>query len=153
MPIQDIHEFITELESNGELKRVKTEVDSDLEVAEIMRRGMYSDGPAILFENIKGYNMPVLGNAFGSMKRLEIGLEMTDFTEIGQRIADMTKMDVPSGFLNKIKKLPELSKMTASFPKAEASGPVTEITSSDASFEDLPILKSWPNDSGRNLSL
>ena len=48
--------------------------------------------------------MPVLGNAFGSMRRLEIGLEMTDFTEIGQRITDMTKMDMPSGILNKIKK-------------------------------------------------
>ena len=120
MPIEDIHEFISELEKNGELKRVKTEVDSELEIAEIMRREMYSDGPAILFENVKGFDMPVLGNAFGSMKRLEIGLEMTDFTEIGKRITDMTKMDVPSGLLNKIKKLPELSKMTASFPKSES---------------------------------
>ena len=153
MPIEDTHEFITELEKNGELKRVKTEVDSNLEIAEILRREMYSNGSAILFENVKGYDMPVLGNAFGSMKRLEIGLEMTDFTEIGQRIADMTKMDVPSGLLNKIKKLPELSKMTASFPKAETNGPVTEVTSSDASFDDLPILKSWPNDAGRFITL
>ena len=153
MVIEDIRDFISELEKQGELKRVKTEVDSDLEIAEIMRREMYSDGPAILFENVKGYDMPVLGNAFGSMKRLEIGLEMKDFTEIGQRIADMTKMDVPSGLLNKIKKLPELSKMTASFPKAETSGPVTEITSSDASFDDIPILKSWPDDAGRFITL
>jgi len=153
VPIEDTHEFITELEKNGELKRVKTEVDSNLEIAEILRREMYSKGSAILFENVKGYDMPVLGNAFGSMKRLEIGLEMTDFTAIGQRIADMTKMDIPSGFLNKIKKLPELSKMASSFPKAETSGPVTEITSSDASFEDLPILKSWPNDAGRFITL
>ena len=153
MGIEDIRDFISELEKQGELKRVKTEVDSDLEIAEIMRREMYSNGPAILFENVKGYNMPVLGNAFGSMKRLEIGLEMTDFTEIGQRIVDMTKMDIPSGLLNKIKKLPELSKMTASFPKAESSGPVTEITSSDASFDDLPILKSWPDDAGRFITL
>ena len=153
MPIEDIHEFITELEKNGELKRVKTEVDSNLEIAEILRREMYSKGSAILFENVKGYDMPVLGNAFGSIKRLEIGLEMTDFTEIGQRIADMTKMDIPSGFLNKIKKLPELSKMASSFPKAETKGPVTEITSSDASFDDLPILKSWPNDAGRFITL
>ena len=137
MPIEDIHEFISELEKNGELKRVKTEVDSDLEIAEILRREMYSNGPAILFENVKGFDMPVLGNAFGSMKRLEIGLEMTDFTEIGKRITDMTKMDVPSGLLNKIKKLPELSKMTASFPKSEVKGPVTEITSSNASFDEL----------------
>ncbi|HJJ22343.1 MAG TPA: menaquinone biosynthesis decarboxylase [Nitrosopumilus sp.] len=153
MPIEDIHELITELEKNGELKRVKTEVDSNLEIAEILRREMYSNGSAILFENVKGYDIPVLGNAFGSMKRLEIGLEMTDFTEIGKRIVDMTKLDVPSGLLNKIKKLPELSKMTASFPKAETSGPVTEITSSDASFDDLPILKSWPNDAGRFITL
>ncbi|MGY5150286.1 MAG: menaquinone biosynthesis decarboxylase [Candidatus Nitrosopumilus sp. bin_68KS] len=153
MVIADIHEFITELEKKGELKRVKTQVDADLEIAEILRREMYVNGPAILFENVKGFEMPVLGNAFGSMKRLEIGLEMTDFTEIGKRIADMTKMDMPSGLLNKIKKLPELSKMTASFPKAESNGPVTEITSSDASFDDLPILKSWPNDAGRFITL
>ena len=153
MPIEDTHEFITELEKNGELKRVKTEVDSNLEIAEILRREMYSKGSAILFENVKGYDMPVLGNAFGSMKRLEIGLGMTDFTEIGQRIVDITKMDIPSGFLNKIKKLPELSKMAASFPKSETIGPVTEITSSDASFDDLPILKSWPNDAGRFITL
>lgn len=153
MGIEGIKDFIVELEKHGELKRIKTEVDSDLEIAEIMRRKMYSNGPALLFENVKGYDMPVLGNAFGSMKRLEIGLEMTDFTEIGQRIVDMTKMDMPSGLLNKIKKLPELNKMTASFPKAEKSGPVTEITSSDASFDDLPILKSWPDDAGRFITL
>ena len=153
MPIEDIHEFVTELEKKGELKRVKTEVDSNLEIAEILRREMYSKGLAILFENVKNYDMPVLGNAFGSMKRLEIGLEMTDFTEIGQRIVDMTKMDMPSGFLNKIKKLPELSKMAESFPKLENSGPVTEVTSNSASFDDIPILKSWPNDAGRFITL
>lgn len=153
MTVEDIHDFIKELEKNDELKRIKTEVDSNLEIAEIIRRQMYSNGPAILFENVKGYEMPVLANAFGSMKRLEIGLEMTDFTEIGQRIVDMTKMDIPSGFLNKIKKLPELSKMAESFPKLEKNGPVTEITSSTASFDDLPILKSWPNDAGRFITL
>ncbi len=153
MPIEDINDFIKELEKNGELKRVKTEVDSELEAAEIMRRQMYSNGPAILFENVKGYQMPILANAFGSMKRLEIGLEMNDFTEIGQRIVDMTKMDIPSGILNKIKKLPELSKMTESFPKLESSGPVTEVTSSSASFDDLPILKSWPEDAGKFITL
>ena len=153
VPIQDTQEFIKELEKQGELIRVKTEVDPDLEIAEILRREMYSNGPAVLFENVKGHSMPVLGNAFGSMRRLEIGLEMTDFTEIGQRITDMTKMDMPSGILNKIKKLPELSKMTASFPKLESNGLVTEITSTDASFDDLPIIKSWPNDAGRFITL
>ena len=153
MGIDSIKELVVELEKQGELKRVNTKVDPNLEIAEIMRREMYSNGPAILFENVKGYDMPVLGNTFGSMRRLEIGLGMTDFTEIGQRIAEMTKMDIPSGLLNKIKKLPELTKMTASFPKSETSGPVTEVTSSDASFDDLPILKSWPDDAGRFITL
>lgn len=94
MPIEDVPELISALEKAGELKRVKTQVDSDLEIAEILRRVMYENGPAILFENVKGFEMPVLANAFGSIKRLQIGLEMDDFTEIGQRIADMTKMEV-----------------------------------------------------------
>ena len=149
MPIEDTSRFIEELERAGELKRVKTEVDTNLEIAEILRRAMYSNGPAILFENVKNYDMPVLGNAFGSLKRLEIGLETTDFTEIGQRIVDLTKMDIPSGFLNKIKKLPELSKMSDSFPKLENSGPVTEVFSDSPSFDKLPILKTWSKDAGK----
>jgi len=151
--IEGIHDFIIELEKNGELKRIKIEVDCNLEIAEIMRRQMYSNGPAILFENVKNYDIPILANAFGSMKRLEIALEMTDFKEIGQRIVDMTKLNIPSGFLNKIKKLPELSKMSESFPKLENNGPVTEVTSSNASFDELPILKSWPNDAGKFITL
>jgi len=93
--------------------------------------------------------MPVLGNAFGSMKRLEIGLETAEFSEIGQRIADMTKMEIPSGIFNKIRKLPELSKMSESFPKLEKSGPVTEMVSESPSFDKIPILKSWPKDAGK----
>jgi len=149
VPIEDIPHFIEELEKAGELKRIKTEVDTNLEIAEILRRTMYSNGPALLFENVKNYEMPVLGNAFGSMKRLEIGLETSDFTEIGQRIVDLTKMDIPSGFLNKIKKLPELSKMSDSFPKLENSGPVTEVVSDSPSFEKIPILKTWHKDAGK----
>ncbi|MGI0093893.1 MAG: menaquinone biosynthesis decarboxylase, partial [Nitrosotalea sp.] len=86
MPIEDVSEFIEKLEKAGELKRVKTLVDSNLEISEILSRVMYANGPAILFENIKNYDTPILANAFGSIKRLEIGLEMQDFTEIGQRI-------------------------------------------------------------------
>ncbi len=153
MPIKDVRGLISELERHGELKRIEAEVDADLEVAEIMRREMYRNGPAILFENVRGHDMPILGNAFGSMKRLEIGLEMTDFTEIGKRIVDMTRMHVPSGFLGKLKKLPELSKMTAVFPKSESGGPVSEVTPARPSFDDIPILKSWPGDAGRFITL
>jgi len=149
VPIEDLGEFIEKLEKAGELRLVKTQVDADLEIAEILRRVMYANGPAVLFENVKNYNMPVLGNAFGSMKRLEIGLETDDFTQIGQRIVDMTKMDIPSGLFEKIRKLPELSKMTDIAPKLQKSGPVTEIFEDAPSFEKIPILKTWHKDAGR----
>ena len=68
MPIDDIQQFIEKLEKAGELKRVKTEVDASLEIAEILRRVSYAKGPAVLFENVMGYDIPVLGNAFGSIK-------------------------------------------------------------------------------------
>ena len=149
MPIEDTGQFVQELEKEGELKRVTSVVDANLEIAEILRRTMYSNGPAILFENVKNYEIPVLGNAFGSIRRLEIGLETSDFTEIGQRIVDMTKMDIPTGFFNKIRKLPELSKITDVVPKLEKSGPVTEVFNDSPSFEKIPILKTWPKDASK----
>ena len=148
MPIEELGEFVEKLEKAGELRRIKTQVDVNLEIAEILRRVMYSNGPALLFENVKNHDMPVLGNAFGSLKRLELGLETSDFTEIGQRIVDMTKMDIPAGLFNKIKKLPELAKMTDIAPKLQKSGPVTELFDDSPSFEKIPILKTWHKDAG-----
>lgn len=153
MAIEDLGGFVDVLERHGELRRVATEVSPDLEIAEILRRTMYGNGPAVLFENVRGSEMPVLGNAFGSMRRLELGLEMSDFTEIGERIVSMTKMDVPSGLLGKLRKLPELSKMTESFPKPQKSGPVTEVVVEKPSFDAMPILKTWPKDAGRFITL
>ncbi len=149
MPIEELGEFVERLEKAGELKRIKTQVDVNLEIAEILRRTMYSNGSALYFENIKNYDMPVLGNAFGSLKRLEIGLETDDFTQIGQRIVDMTKMEIPTGFFEKIKKLPELSKVTDIASKLQKSGPVTEIFEDSSSFDKIPILKTWYKDAGR----
>jgi len=148
VPIEELGEFVEKLEKAGELRRIKTQVDVNLEIAEILRRVMYSNGPALFFENVKNHDMPVLGNAFGSLKRLELGLETSDFTEIGQRIVDMTKMDIPAGLFNKIKKLPELAKMTDIAPKLQKSGPVTELFDDSPSFEKIPILKTWHKDAG-----
>ncbi len=149
MPIEDLPEFVDKLEKAGELKRVKTQVDANLEISEILSRVMYSGGPAVLFENVKNYNVPVLGNAFGSMKRIEIGLENSDFVDIGQRIVDMTRMEVPAGLFDKLRKLPELSKITDTAPKLQKSGPVTEVFDGSPSLDKIPILKTWPKDAGR----
>lgn len=147
MPIDDLGGLITALEDAGELRRIGTEVSADLEIAEILRRVTYSKGPAVLFENVTGSDMPVLGNAFGSMNRMRIALGMDDFGEIGSRIADLAKMKFPSGMLDKLKKLPELSRMGEAFPKPTKSGPVTELVEK-GSLADLPILRTWPDDAG-----
>ena len=148
VPIEDLSGLIAELERAGELRRVKTKVSADLEIAEILRRVTYAHGPAVLFENVNDNDMPVLGNAFGSMERMKIALGMSDFEEIGSRIADLARMKMPSGLLGKLRKLPDLSRMGDAFPKESKSGPVSEVVS-DGSFGDLPVLKTWPLDAGK----
>jgi 4-hydroxy-3-polyprenylbenzoate decarboxylase len=151
MVFDSLSEFVSVLDSEGELKRVDVEVKPDLEIAEIMRRLMYTaNSPAVLFENVKGYDIPVLGNAFGSIKRLEIALDLKDFSEIGERIVDLTKLKIPSGVLNKLKMLPKLSEISEYGPKVVDKGPVQEIINTkNPSFSKFPILKSFPKDAGK----
>ena len=151
MAFDSLYEYIDTLESIGKLHRVKTEVDTNLEIAEIMRRMMYSgNSPAILFENVKGYDMPVLGNAFGSMDLLKTALNLSDFREIGKRITDLTKLKIPSNLFDKLKMLPRLSELGEYAPKYVESGAVTEIIEKEkANLYSLPILKSFPDDAGK----
>ena len=151
MAFDSLSEYMDTLESVGKLHRVKTEVDTNLEIAEIMRRMMYSgQSPAILFENVKGYDIPVLGNAFGTMDLLKTALNLSDFREIGKRITDLTKLKIPSNLFDKLKMLPRLSELGEYAPKYVQSGAITEIIEMEnANLNSLPILKSFPNDAGK----
>src|SRR5919106_2640987 len=141
MPFESLSEYVNALDKAGQLIRVKTKVNPELEIAEIMRRLMYrGNQPAVLFENVEGSTMPVLGNAFGTMERLQLALETTDFTEIGSRVTDLTKMKIPAGMLNKLKMLPKLSEIAEYGPKYVDSGPVTEVIETNkASLNSIPI--------------
>jgi 4-hydroxy-3-polyprenylbenzoate decarboxylase len=153
LPFESLGEYVEALEQADQLRRVKAQVSPNLEIAEIMRRLMYTgDQPAVLFENVEGSSMKVLGNAFGSMKRLEIALETEDFSEIGSRITELTKMKMPSGMLNKLKMLPKLSEISEYGPKDVDKGPVTEVIETDSnkiSLNSMPVLKSFSGDAGR----
>jgi len=151
MTFDSLSEYIDTLESVGKLHRVKAEVDTNLEIAEIMRRMMYSgNSPAILFENVKGYDIPILGNAFGTMDLLKIALNLSDFREIGKRITDLTKLKIPSNLFDKLKMLPRLSELGDYAPKYVESGGVTEIIETEnANLNSFPILKSFPDDAGK----
>src|SRR5215213_11865519 len=152
MPYESLIEYVQALDKAGQLIRVNAKVNPDLEIAEIMRRLMYrGNQPAVLFENVEGSTMPVLGNAFGTMERLELALETTDFTEIGSRVTDLTKMKIPAGMLNKLKMLPKLSEIADYGPKYVDHGPVTEVVETDSnkvSLNSMPVLKSFPGDAG-----
>ena len=150
MPFNDINEFIQALDNRGELKRIKTPVSVDLEIAEVLRRVMYDNGPAVLFENVQGYNIPVAGNLFGSEKRMQIALEETNFENLGTRITDLLNMEIPTGILEKVKSLPKLAELSGFSPKLIKSGPVQDVTETTApSFSMLPVIKTWPKDAGR----
>ena len=151
MHFEDLREYVESLEEIDQLRRIKTRVSVDLEIAEILRRVMYKkEGPAVLFENVEGYKIPVLGNAFGSLRRLKIALDMENFEEIGERMSALTRLKIPQGLLNKFKMLPKLSEIADYGPKNVNSGPITEvIETSNPSLDILPIIKSFPKDSGR----
>jgi 4-hydroxy-3-polyprenylbenzoate decarboxylase len=148
---EDLREYVDSLEKINQLKRIKTRVSVDLEIAEILRRVMYkNEGPAVLFENVEGYKIPVLGNAFGSLRRLKIALDMENFEEIGERMSALTRLKIPHGLLNKFKMLPKLSEIADYGPKSVNGGPITEvIETSNPSLDILPIIKSFPKDAGR----
>lgn len=151
MHFDNLSDYVETLEKSNQLKRIKTPVSVDLEIAEILRRVMYmDDGPAILFENVDGYNIPILGNAFGSLRRLKLALDVENFEEIGERMSALTRLKVPHGLLNKFKMLPKLSEISDFGPRSVNSGPVMDIIeTSNPSLDVLPIIKSFPKDSGR----
>jgi len=157
----DLREWIAALERAGELKRVKTEVDPVLEIAEITDRVSkgrdkkgHPGGPALLFENPKGSNIPVLINQFGSERRMRMALEVDSLDEVADRIRHFMDVKSPQGILDKIKMLPMLAEMGKFFPKTVSSGPCKEVIRKDNfDLNHLPILKCWPQDAGRFITL
>ena len=154
MAYEDLREFIRALEKKDELKRIKVEVDPVLEIAEFADRAVKGGGPALLFERPKGSQIPVLINAFASMRKMEIALQVKSVEEVAARIVEFLEMRMPEGIIGKLKMLPKLAEMGAFFPKVVARGPCQEVVKTDAfSLLDFPILQCWPQDAGRFITL
>src|SRR5450755_3330360 len=127
MAYSDLREFIAALEKNQELRRIPFEVDPILEMTEFADRAVKQGGPALLFEKPKGYNIPVLINAFASTRRMELALNVNSVEEIAARIVEFLEMRMPEGLLGKLKMLPKLAEMGAFFPRMVSSGPCQEV--------------------------
>lgn len=160
MAYNDLREWIAALERAGELRRVRAEVDPILEITEITDRvskgkGPRPGGPALLFENIKGHpGAQVLINQFGSERRMKLALGVDSLDDVANRIHQFLDVKSPEGLLEKIKMLPMLADMAKFFPKTVSGGPCKEVIKRDNfSLLDFPILKCWPKDAGRFITL
>ena len=153
MAYDDLRAFIRALEQARELKRITAEVDPILEISEIADRVSKSGGPALLFENVLGGRIPVLINAFGSSRRMEIALEVGSVEEVAARIRKLLEMKPPEGLLDKLRMLPRLAEFGSFIPKHVKDGPAREVVKkNDFSLFDLPVLQCWPQDGGRTIT-
>ncbi len=160
MAYKDLREFIKRLEREKELKRISVPVDVDLEITEIADRISKRGGPALLFEKPRSakdganYPMPLLINALGSKRRMELALEVESLDDVAGRIEGLLDMKPPEGFFDKIKMLPRLAEIGSFVPKAVKSGPVKEVIErEDLSLARFPIIQCWPQDAGRFITL
>jgi 4-hydroxy-3-polyprenylbenzoate decarboxylase len=154
MAYQDLREYIAALETNRELRRIAVEVDPILEIAEFADRAVKRGGPALLFENSKGYRIPVLINAFASTRKMELALEVGSVEEVAARIVEFLEMRMPEGLIGKLKMLPKLAEVGAFFPRMVSKGACQEVVKTEGfSLFDYPVLQCWPEDAGRFITL
>jgi len=154
MQYQDLRDFLAQLESQGELKRVGAEVDPRLEMTEICDRVLRREGPAILFEKPKGHSMPVLGNLFGTPRRVALGMgadSVAALRDIGKLLAFLKEPEPPKGFRDVIERwLPIGRQVMHMSPKEVSKAPCQEIAleGTDVDLSRLPIQTCWPGDAG-----
>jgi len=151
MQYKDLRDFIAQLEAMGELKRIQTEIDPALEMTEICDRILKAQGPAVLFEHPKGHTMPVLGNLFGTPKRVALGMgqeSVEALREVGKLLAYLKEPDPPKGLKDAWDKLPVLKKVLNMAPKELSSAPCQEIVweGNDVDLSRIPIQTCWPGD-------
>ena len=146
--LKDLRDWIALLEREGELVRVSAEVDPDLEITEIVDRTVKSGGPALLFENPKGAEHPLLINQFGTERRMCLGFGVKSLDDVAARLGEVFEMQPPQGLIEKVKGLQKLKSIADSRPKLVRSGPSQEIvlTGDDVNLDVLPILHCWPGD-------
>jgi len=160
MPLQDLREFLDLLDSRGQLARVPRTVSPDLEITEITDR--VSKGPAernraLLFEHVEGSTLPVVINLFGSAQRMAWALGVEDLDELGRRLAGLLDVRLPEGLAGALSRGQELIGALRSIglgPSKTRHAPVHEVVQRDgATLEGLPVLRCWPKDGGRFITL
>lgn len=151
MSYSDLRDFIAQLESEGELRRISQAVDPNLEVTEICDRTLRQGGPALLFENPKGSDVPLLGNLFGTPRRVALGMgesSVEALREVGKLLAFLKEPDPPKGLKDAWQTLPVFKKVLDMAPKTTRSAPCQAERWDDIDLAKLPVQTCWPGDAG-----
>ncbi len=153
MKYKDLRDFLAQLEKQGELKRIEAEVDPRLEMTEVCDRLLKAGGPAVLFEKPRGHAIPVLGNLFGTPRRVAMGMgqdSVEALREVGKLLAYLKEPDPPKGLRDAWEKLPVLKQVLNMAPKELSRAPCQEIVweGKDVDLDRLPIQTCWPDDAG-----
>ena len=153
MKYRDLRDFIKQLEKQGELKRITVPVDPYLEMTEICDRTLKQGGPALLFENPLGYNIPVLANLFGTPRRVAMGMGAESVTElrgIGELLAMLKEPEPPKGMKDAWEKFPVFKQVLNMAHKLVSSPPCQELIreGDDIDLSVYPIQTCWPEDAG-----
>ena len=153
MSYKDLRDFLTLLESSGELKRIQYPADPYLEITEICDRTLKQKGPALLFETPKKSTMPLLGNLFGTSHRVALGMgaqSITELREVGKLLAYLKEPEPPKGMKDAVNKLPVFKKVLHMAPKIVKKPKCQEIIieSNDIDLSNYPIQTCWPKDIG-----
>ena len=151
----DLGDFLRDLERSGELLRITAPVDPDLEVTGIVQRVVAAGGPALLFENPTRGRMPLLMNLFGTTARMNKALGVASFDEIGDRIADLLKPEMPQGFHGLRDALSKAAQLRNVPPKHVKNAPCQDVIlkGEQVDLNLLPGVRSWPQDGGIFLNL
>jgi 4-hydroxy-3-polyprenylbenzoate decarboxylase len=153
MPYHSLADFVQVLERKGELKRITHPVKVELEITEIADRVMKSGGPALLFENVVGKQVPVLINAFGSAQRMALALGAATIEEIAREIQKLIQTKPPKSLKDKLHLLGELIRLAGIPPKIVKDGPCQEVVHREPDLGILPVLTCWPGDAGPFITL
>ena len=150
---RDLRDFIDQLEKRGELKRITHPVDPNLEMTEICDRTLRRGGPALLFENPIGYDMPVLGNLFGTPERVALGMgeeSVSALREVGKLLAQLKEPEPPKGFKDAWDKLPIFKQVLNMGPKQVRNAPCQQVVleGDEVDLNRIPIQTCWPGDAG-----
>ncbi|PIQ86489.1 MAG: menaquinone biosynthesis decarboxylase [Candidatus Omnitrophica bacterium CG11_big_fil_rev_8_21_14_0_20_45_26] len=150
MAHKNLIDFIRLLKNHGELREIEAPVDPVLEITEIYDRVIKQEGPALLFKNVKGSQMPLVINLFGSTKRMNLLLGVNSTEEIAERIHSFLDMKAPESLLDKVKMIPKLGELSALAPKTVRAGACQETVLTDGPMIDrLPVIQCWPKDGGK----